>query len=98
MNNSLASLDLTQIFGDIDDFHQVFNRIGETIPKLPRALRYCHPPFSSVELTFNRTFLPFSIRKIDRCRADNLLLCFKYRSLIMPTPEWFDILFPTKQS
>ena len=35
MNNSLARLDLTQIFCDIDDFYQVLNRVGEGIPKLP---------------------------------------------------------------
>jgi hypothetical protein len=35
MNNSLACLDLTQIFCDIDDFYQSLNRVGETLPKLP---------------------------------------------------------------
>ena len=35
MNNSLARLDLTQIFCDIDDFYQVLNRVGEGLFKLP---------------------------------------------------------------
>jgi hypothetical protein len=35
MNNSLARLDLTQIFCDMDDFCQVLNRVGEGMPKLP---------------------------------------------------------------
>jgi hypothetical protein len=35
MNNSLARLDLTQIFCDVDDFYQRFNRMGEAIPQLP---------------------------------------------------------------
>jgi hypothetical protein len=35
MNNSLARLDLTQIFCDVDDFYQVLDRVGEEIPKLP---------------------------------------------------------------
>jgi len=35
MNNSLARLDLSQVFCDVDDFYQVLNRVGEAIPKLP---------------------------------------------------------------
>jgi Transposase DDE domain len=35
MNTSLARLDLTQIFCDIDDFYQDLNRVGEAVPKLP---------------------------------------------------------------
>lgn len=35
MDNSLARLDLTQIFCDIDDFYQVLNHVGEAVPKLP---------------------------------------------------------------
>jgi hypothetical protein len=35
MNNSLARLDLTEIFCDVDDFYQRFNRMGEAIPQLP---------------------------------------------------------------
>jgi hypothetical protein len=35
MNNSLARLDLTQIFCDIDDFYQVSDSVGEAVPQLP---------------------------------------------------------------
>jgi hypothetical protein len=35
MNNSLARLDLTEIFCDIDDFYQVLSHVGEAVPKLP---------------------------------------------------------------
>jgi Transposase DDE domain len=35
MDNSLARLDLTQIFCDIDDFYQVLSHVGEAVPKLP---------------------------------------------------------------
>jgi hypothetical protein len=35
MDNSLARLDLAQIFCDIDDFYQVLNHVGEAVPKLP---------------------------------------------------------------
>ena len=37
MNNSLARLDFTQIFCDINDFHhyQVLDSIGQLVPQLP---------------------------------------------------------------
>jgi hypothetical protein len=35
MNNSLARLDLTEIFCDIDDFFRLLERVGEGVPKLP---------------------------------------------------------------
>jgi hypothetical protein len=35
MNNSLAHLDLTKIFCDIDDFFRLLERMGEGVPKLP---------------------------------------------------------------
>jgi Transposase DDE domain len=35
MNNSLARLDLTQIFCDIDDFYQVLDTLGQSVPQLP---------------------------------------------------------------
>jgi hypothetical protein len=35
MDNSLARLDLTQIFCDIDDFFRLLERGGEGVPKLP---------------------------------------------------------------
>jgi hypothetical protein len=35
MNNTLARLDLTEIFCDIDNFYQVLNRVGAGMPKLP---------------------------------------------------------------
>jgi hypothetical protein len=34
MNNSPTRLDLTEIFCNVDDFYQVFNRRGEAIPQL----------------------------------------------------------------
>lgn len=45
MNNSLARLDLTQIFCDIDDFYQVLSHLGEAEPKPPydpEAKQYLH--------------------------------------------------------
>jgi hypothetical protein len=35
MDTSLARLDLTEIFCDVDDFYQVLERIGELTPQLP---------------------------------------------------------------
>jgi Transposase DDE domain len=35
MNNSLARLDLTQIFCDVDDFYQVLDTLGQSVPQLP---------------------------------------------------------------
>jgi hypothetical protein len=35
MDNSLARLDLAEIFCDIDDFYQVLERFGGLTPKLP---------------------------------------------------------------
>jgi Transposase DDE domain len=35
MNNSLARLDLTEIFCDVDDFFRLLERVGEGVPKLP---------------------------------------------------------------
>jgi hypothetical protein len=35
MDNSLARLDLTEIFCDMDDFYQVLERIGESFTQLP---------------------------------------------------------------
>jgi hypothetical protein len=35
MDNSLARLDLTEIFCDVDDFYQVLSHVGEAVPKLP---------------------------------------------------------------
>jgi hypothetical protein len=35
MDNSLARLNLTEIFCDIDDFYQVLERVGVAAPQLP---------------------------------------------------------------
>jgi hypothetical protein len=35
MNNSLARLNLTEIFCDIDDFYQVLERVGGSVAQLP---------------------------------------------------------------
>lgn len=35
MNNSLARLDLTEIFCDVDDFFRLLECVGEGVPKLP---------------------------------------------------------------
>jgi hypothetical protein len=35
MDTSLACLDLTEIFCDVDDFYQVLERVGESTPGLP---------------------------------------------------------------
>jgi hypothetical protein len=35
MNTSLARLDLTEIFCDVDDFYQILERMGESMPRLP---------------------------------------------------------------
>jgi hypothetical protein len=35
MDNSLARLNLTEIFCDIDDFYQVLERVGGRFPNCP---------------------------------------------------------------